>query len=184
MPKATSPRVLIDTSLATLLRQQEEEQEEQRRKLLKQQMLVNAKHLIGGYVQDDKTLDELFKLYAEYYNNLLKPLLDSRELARCRLARYERKAASQVRTSLLLPSQVGTEALGNLARLVTAAKEDIYGTSNNIDLLYIDYKQNLIGVGGSLLEKMRADRQRFVNAGLRVDLTGFIDVLTKTRRNR
>jgi hypothetical protein len=105
-------------------------------------------------------------------------------LARCRLARYERKMASQVRTSLLLPSQVGSEALGHLARLVTAAKEDIYGTSNNIDLLYIDYKQNLIGVGGSLLEKMRADRQRFVNVGLRVDLTGFIDVLTKTRRNR
>lgn len=176
--------VLIDASLATLLKQQEEEQEEQQRRLLKQQLLVNAKHLLNDYLSADSTLDELFKLYAEYYNNLLKPLLDSRELARSKLLKYERKMNSQTKTSKLLPGQASTEALEHLAKLVHGFKEDIYSTSNNIDLLYIDYKQNLIEVAKGLLETMKVDRERFVNVSLDVDLTGFIDILTKSRRNR
>lgn len=152
--------------------------------LLMQQLIVNAKHLLNNYLTEDETIDSLCKLYAEYYNNLLKPLMDSRELARGKLVRTEKKLTSQGKTSLLLPAQSNCEAFENLKSLSDSLKEDVYGLSNNIDLLYVDYKQNLIQFYGDLMKKMRQDREKFIHIGMNLNLTGFIDILTKERRNR
>lgn len=181
--KSTKSNVLIDPNLAQLLKSQEKELEAQKQFLLKQQLLVNAKHVINNYSSDDQIIETLLKLYAEYYNNLLKPLFDSRELAEQKQEKYERKLVNQIKSAALLPGQASSDALSELRKIVDEAKLEIDSLSNNIDSLYIDYKQNLIDFYGNLIEKMKFDREKFKDMSLNVNLTGLFDILTKTRRN-
>jgi len=122
------------------------------------------------------------KLYAEYYNNLLKPLLDSRELARSRLARLEKKLAGQRKTCALLAGQAG--ALEQLEAGVEREHEEMHSLSESIDAVYIEHKQDLVQLHVGLVAGMQRDRRKFVVAALGVDLSGFVDVLARSRRER
>jgi len=122
------------------------------------------------------------KLYAEYYNNLLKPLLDSRELARSRLARLEKKLAGQRKTCALLAGQAG--ALEQLEAGVEREHEEMHSLSESIGAVYIEHKQDLVQLHVGLVAGMQRDRRKFVVAALGVDLSGFVDVLARSRRER
>lgn len=184
LTKSNKQNIVIDPSLAHILKLHEKELETQKQFLLKQQLLVNAKHVINNYSNEDQSIESLLKLYAEYYNNLLKPLFDSREIAEQKQEKYERKLVNQIKSAALLPGKAGSDALGELRQIVDEVKFEIHGLSNNIDSLYIDYKQNLVDFYGNLIEKMKFDREKFKDMSLSVNLTGLFDILTKTRRNR
>ncbi len=169
-----------DNSLARILKDQE--QAEEQRELFKQRLMVNSKHLQARYTAEDIILDSLLKLYAEYYNHLLKPLLDSRELAKTRLTRFEKKLTGQRRTCALLSGQVA--ALEQLEATVKCEIEEIYTLSENIDSVYVKYKQEMVDLHKGLLIGMKKDTEKFIDKDLGVDLTSFVNIMTKERRNR
>ena len=82
------------TALTDLIDQQNKEYKEQTRQLTKQRLLNNVVHLINNYRNhEDKLIENMLALYAEYYNSLFKPLIESRELAKINLCKYDKKIA-------------------------------------------------------------------------------------------
>ncbi|CAF0875033.1 unnamed protein product [Brachionus calyciflorus] len=120
----------------------------------------NLKQILDVYSNEDKILSKIVLLYAEYYTNLLKPLIDSRQLAKTNLARYEKKLENQIRTNKYFSGQ--TSALKELEDIVQKLEQDIYELSNDIDQLCIGYKQNIIEFYVLIDDKMKKDKQKYI----------------------
>lgn len=117
--------------------------------------------ILETYVNEDRVLSSLLKAYAEYYNNLLKPLIDSRELALANLGKYEKKLSNQLKTSKYLNGKSTIDAVKQLEEFISKSKSDIFDLSNDIDQLCIQFKQNVIDLNCSLLENIKKDKLRF-----------------------
>jgi hypothetical protein len=65
---------------------------------------------------------------------------------------------------------------------VDSNKHEIYELLNNIDEINIEYKKNLIDFYVNLLNKIKNDRDKFLQPSLNLNLTGLFDILTKMRK--
>lgn len=119
------------------------------------------RNILLFYSQEDKLISQMLLLYAEYYNNLLKPLIDSNELAKKNLAKYEKKLASQLKTNKFLTDQSNTDALKELEEIVQKTEKEITDLSNDIDKLFIQYKQNIMDLYVSMQENIKLDKFQF-----------------------
>ena len=172
----------IQTSLTDLVDQQNKEYEEQTRQLTKQRLLNNAVHLINNYRNhEDKLIENMLALYAEYYNSLFKPLIESRELVKINLCKYDKKLQGQLKTNNILGKHTEPEALDSLNKLVSTNKQEIYVLSNRIDALHIEYNQKIIDLNRLIKKKMEGDKLKFIDANLNLDLTSLVGLLTQSR---
>ena len=142
----------------------------------------NLKYILNSYSNDDNHIENLNNLYAEYYNNLLKPLVDSVEIAKSNLSKFTNKLINQEKSSKLFSTKSSTDALIQLKKLVDINKHEIYELLNNIDEINIEYKKNLIDFYVNLLNKIKNDRDKFLQPSLNLNLTGLFDILTKMRK--
>jgi hypothetical protein len=172
----------VNSSLNELIKKQNEEHEQQQKLLLKQQLISNLKYILNSYSNDDNHIENLNNLYAEYYNNLLKPLVDSVEIAKSNLSKFTNKLINQEKSSKLFSTKSSTDALIQLKKLVDINKHEIYELLNNIDEINIEYKKNLIDFYVNLLNKIKNDRDKFLQPSLNLNLTGLFDILTKMRK--
>lgn len=118
--------------------------------------------ILDTYGAEDRLISQLFQTYAEYYNNLLKPIVDSIELAQANLVKYEKKLANQEKTNKYITSKSAVEALDQLKQQVVKSRQDIYELSNDIDNYCIMHKHALIELYTQTLEKINADKARFI----------------------
>ena len=170
------------TALTDLLDQQNKEHEEQTRQLTKQRLLNNVVHLINNYRNhEDKLIENMLALHAEYYKSLFKPLVESRELAKCNLCKYDKKLQGQLKTNTILAEHTEPEALDLLNKLVSTNKQEIYELSNRIDSLHIEYNQKIIELNRLIKKKMQSDKLKFVDENLNIDLTNLVALLTRSR---
>jgi hypothetical protein len=172
----------VNSSLNELIKKQNEEQEQQQKLLLKQQLISNLKYILNSYSNDDNHTEILNNLYTEYYNNLLKPLIDSVEIAKSNLLKFTNKLINQEKSSKLFSTKYSTDALIQLKKIVDSNKHEIYELLNNIDEINIEYKKNLIDFYVNLLNKIKNDRDKFLQPSLNLNLTGLFDILTKMRK--
>ena len=121
----------------------------------------DLRNILQYYLQEDGLINRILLLYAEYYNNLLKPLIDSNELAKKKLVKYEKKFASQQKTIKFLSGQSNIDALKELQEMVKITIEEIFELSNDIDNLCIQYKQNIINLYESIQENIKRDKLKF-----------------------
>lgn len=141
------------------------------------------KHLLEVYYHEDQLISDLTKSYAEYYNNLLNPLSDSRQLAHANLARYKTKVQNQERTNKYIKSGEAVAALEALKDRVAQIEREIGETSLHIDQNCVQHKQTLIDMFTQALQRMQADRDRFAH-GRTNKFKLFFSLITKERTNK
>jgi hypothetical protein len=155
--------------------------------LFEQQLFqFNMKRLLEAYQKEELILDSLLKMYAEYYNNLTRPLNDSKELVSEKLAKYETKLKSQEKSMLHLTGQAHQSAQNSISQLklqIEAFKSELNGLLDNIDLNFVDYKQNLVDLYAKLGEKISQDKKKIVPACNETTLSLVFDVITEDRRD-
>ena len=146
---------------------------------------MNIKLLLDLYRNEDAIAFDLVKLYAEYYNNLLKPLVDARELTRQELTKFERKVQNQEKTNKFMRSQTAVEALQQLREQLAQVRSDMNGLSNDIDSITSEYKEHLVDLYSKLLSKMNArDKFKFTQSARNGLYPLFFEFLTKERCER
>ena len=174
----------MNASLNEILKKQNEEIEQQHKLLLKQQLFSTLKHIINAYANEDNNVENLFNLYAEYYRNHLKPLVDRLSLAQANLSKNTTKLTNQEKSSRSFSNQFTVDALVELRSNVNRIKCEIYDLKNEIDSISIEYHQKLIDLNGKLLNKLKVDREKFLQPSLSLNLTGLFDVFTKKRKEK
>lgn len=150
---------------------------------LEKQIKVYLRRILEEYITEDNLIEDLRRFYAEYYNNLLKPLIDSNELAKSKLVKYENKYINQEKSNKYLNDQSAIDALNQIKQQIEDAKFEIFDYLNNIDLLYIEHKQKLIDVCVSVIDKMKNDRAKFVIPRNKTPEIIY-DIMTKARLER
>lgn len=141
------------------------------------------KYLLEIYYHEDQLINDLTKSYAEYYNNLLNPLSDSRQLAQANLMRYKAKVQNQERTNKYIKSAESVAALDKLRECVAQIEREIAETSMHIDQNCVQHKQTLIEMFQQALQRMQADRDRFAH-GRTTKFKMFFSLITKERTNK
>lgn len=147
------------------------------------EMKRKLKYLLEMYYHEDQIVTSLFKLYAEFYNNMLKPLNDSKNLANANLLKYEKKVLNQEKTNKYISGQSAVNALQQLKEHVQKLNNEIRDLSNDIDNHCIMHKQALVDMYSQILEKMAADRVRFIQPKTN-KYQLFFDLLTKERAQK
>ena len=180
----TNVKQTMNTSLHELIKKQNEEIEQQQKLLLKQQLFSTLKHIINAYSNDDNHGENLINLYAEYYRNVLKPFEDKLRLVQDNLLKFQTKLTNQERSSRSFSSQSTVNALVELRSNVSCISQEIYELKNKIDSVNVEYNQNLIDFNGKLLNKLKADREKFLQPTLNLNLTALFDVFTKKRKEK
>jgi hypothetical protein len=179
--KSTSSKSTITN--ASLLASQMYLKEQQ--DLFEQQLFqFNLKRLMDAYQKEDAILDNLLKIYAEYYNNLTKPLNDSKELIQRKMKKYETKLNNQEKSMKLLTGQAqqsAIESISHLKQQINSFKNEINNLINNIDSNYIEFKQSLVDLYMKLLEKIQNDKKKIMPSTNSKQLTSIFNILTQDR---
>lgn len=146
---------------------------------------MNIKLLLDLYINEDSASFDLVKLYAEYYNNMLKPLTDARDIAKVNKAKFERKVINQERTNRFIKSQTSLKALDELKSQLAKANTDLNDLSNDIDAINVQHKQNIIDLHSKVLGKMiNKDKTKFIQSSKNASFPLLFDYLTKERQER
>jgi hypothetical protein len=157
---------------------------EQEDKRLQQQFQFNLKRYLESYVvQQDKAIEAIIRLYGEYYNNLTKPLLDSKNLAERKLKRTELKLNNLKKSVKYLNDESTVNNLNQLKESGVLLKNEIYEYSNHIDFLYIEYKEALVQLYSKLVQKLDDEKQKLIIPKFLLSSSIF-DILTKERRKK
>lgn len=178
---ATTSKSIINNSSLLASQMYLKEQQD----LFEQQLFqFNLKRLMDAYQKEDAILDNLLKLYAEYYNNLTKPLNDSKELIVKKMKKYETKLNNQEKSMKLLTGQAQQSAIESISHLklqIDSFKNEINNLINNIDSNYIEYKQSLVDLNMKLLEKIQNDKKKIMPSTNSKQLTLIFNILTQDR---
>jgi hypothetical protein len=153
--------------------------EEERRLLM-----LNVKLIFELHRTEDKIANDLIKTYAEYYNNLLKPLVDSLEILKQEIARYDRKVCNQEKTTRCLKNKASSEALNKLKNDLEKHRIEASEVLDAIDNINVDYKQKLIGVLLKITEKIVTDKEKFIKTSKNSINPLFYEYITKDRLKR
>jgi hypothetical protein len=142
--------------------------------------------LLNIYTNEDVLVEKLVKIYAEYYNNMLKPLVDSRQITNGKLVKYENKLVNQMKTSKVYTGPLTLKAIEDLNQIVAELNSEQYLLDNHIDSICVQYKQSLIELFSKIVSNIKKDRQIFIERGVVAGVQG-IDILfdeqVKTRND-
>ena len=119
---------------------------------LPNQQLADLKRLLDSYLKEDNLIETIHKLYSEYYNNLAKPLVDSRELAKEKHKKYEIKTANKSKSLKYMNDQATQNELKQLNAHLNAASNEIADLTIQIDLISLDHKRSLIDLYDKILK--------------------------------
>lgn len=178
---AGSSKKLPMSNSLLMISQNLKEQEEKR---LQQQFQFNLKRYLETYiVQQDKIIESIIRLYGEYYNNLTKPLLDSKQLAERKLKRTELKLNNLKKSIKYLNDESTVNNLNQLNESVLLLKREIYDYSNHVDFLYIEYKEALVQLYSKLIQKLDDEKQKLIIPKFQLS-SNIFDILTQARREK
>jgi hypothetical protein len=149
---------------------------------------MNIKLLFELYAQEDLLSFELVKLYAEYYNNLLKPLIDSRDLAKQNMLKFERKVQNQEKALKFLHlknQKTSLDILNELKSSLDKSRQEISDLTRDIDTINVEYKQFLIDLNSKLLGKMlNRDKLKFLQTNNSALYPLLFEFMTRVRQER
>lgn len=144
---------------------------------------INLKVIFDTYSKEEKVIEDLLKLYAEYYNSTSKPLNDSRELSKLKLSKYEKKLSNLEKTNKYLKDESIQNALNELKNNIYKYEEEIKELSNNIDLLFVELKENCLCVWKKSLENLNSNKKQ-ICLNKDTNLEKMFELLTKRKSER